>query len=234
MPLRWTLAPIAIICLAGCASETQFLAYAGSPDANSPTKASQGPAPAPDKPPADSLMDAGRLYVCSGLLTLGVGDPQAATWKVRDLTKSRGGYVEAFGTNRLVLRVPAKGFEPLMADIEGLGTVLEREVEVVDVTDAHADVDAELKNLLILRDRLHALLARSKTVEETLKIEQELARVQTRIDRINGRKQRLARQIAYARLTVDLVQRTANPETGGPALRAAYWLGRIGLKALMN
>ena len=82
----------------------------------------------------------------------------------------------------LTIRVPADKFRSAVAGLEGLGTVTGRSVVGQDVTEQYVDVEARLKNKVVLRDRLQNLLDRADAVKDILSIETELNRVQGDID----------------------------------------------------
>lgn len=101
-----------------------------------------------------------------------------------------------------------------------MGKEERRNISTADVTDQYRDNEAELKNLISLRDRLRDLLARAQEINEILAVEEQLNRIQTRIDQISGRQKLLNDQIAYTPITI-----TANEERiYGP-------LGYIGMGA---
>ena len=51
-----------------------------------------------------------------------------------------------------------------------------------DVTDEHYDLNIRLENAQLARDRYLELLNRAQTVDETLKVEKELERLNTELD----------------------------------------------------
>ena len=74
---------------------------------------------------------------------------------------------------------------------------------------------AEIDNLVALRDRLRVLLDKANNVKEVLSVEQELTRVQTRLDSLVGRKQRIDQDVALSAVNVSLTE-APEPRILGP------------------
>ena len=121
------------------------------------------------------------------------------------------------------IRVPASSLEPLMDSLSGLGKVNYRKVSMDDVTDQYYDLEAELNNTRALRDRLRQLLAKSTTIKDTLAIEKELARVQTKLDQLEGRLKLLRSQVAMSTLHLSIA-REKIPGPLGVATKSTGWL----------
>ena len=102
------------------------------------------------------------------------------------------------------IRVPSASLEPLMDSLAGMGRVTSRQVSAEDVTEEYHDLEAELKNTRALRDRLRRLLEQSETVKDSLAIEKELTRVQTKLDTLEGRLKRLRSQVVESSLDLNI------------------------------
>ncbi|MEI6085710.1 MAG: DUF4349 domain-containing protein [Verrucomicrobiota bacterium] len=102
----------------------------------------------------------------------------------------------------IVVRVPVASFRKTLTSLESIGTVISKEVSAEDVTEQYIDVEARLKNKLVLRDRLKQLLDKATDVKDVLAIETELNRVQADIDSMEGRIKVLHGQVDLA--TIEL------------------------------
>ena len=125
------------------------------------------------------------------------------------LIERQGGFVEkkydrGEESASVTLRVPSKAFKAAVAGLEALGTVTYRSMEGEDVTEQYIDVEARLKNKIVLRDRLKQLLEKATDVKDVLAIETELNRVQGDIDSMEGRIKSLKGQVDYATVTLRL------------------------------
>jgi hypothetical protein len=198
----------------GCASgrhmESAALAAEGA-------VAARGVSPDPD----------GRALVRTAQMQLDVPEVADAAGTVRGIVEAAGGHVvrntATEGNASLVLRVPAVRLDDVMAQLGTLGRVTHREETVRDVTEQVIDLDARLRNLRAVRDRLHAYLERSQSVSEIVEVERELVRVQAEIDSLEGRLNHLRSSVEMAELHLRLRrQRVLGPL--GAVLAAAGWL----------
>jgi hypothetical protein len=72
---------------------------------------------------------------------------------VQALAEKNGGYLARRDDRSITIRVPAGGFQGVVAEIEKLGDVLSRNVSSEDVTAEYRDLEIQLKNQEALRDR---------------------------------------------------------------------------------
>lgn len=104
--------------------------------------------------------------------------------------------------------------------------VTERRVEREDKTLQVVDVEARLKNLGELRDRLRALLAhRAGTLKDILETERELARVQGELDAMAAQRKALANETEKILLHVDYRPEPTLGETGAMQPLVEVWRG---------
>lgn len=134
--------------------------------------------------------------------------PDAVTATTRLVTDA-GGYVAESVTHRdsiarLKVRVPSQKLDEVLGSVSKLGEEGHRQVSVQDVTEQVADLDAVLANKKALRERLRALLARANDVKDILAVENELTRLQSEIDTLEGSLNRLRTDIAYSAVDVQL------------------------------
>lgn len=104
--------------------------------------------------------------------------------------------------------------------------VTERRVEREDKTLQVVDVEARLKNLNELRDRLRVLLAtRVGALKDVLETERELARVQGELDAMAAQRQALANETEKILLFADYRPKPTITETGFLQPLAEAWHG---------
>ena len=156
---------------------------------------------------------AGRMVAWRASLSVEVWNVSNAVARATALVESRGGFVEQKSDHgdssaRLTLRLPAQAFRAAVTTLEGLGDVTYRDVRGDDVTEEYVDVEARLKNKLVLRDRLKQLLDKAVDVKDVLAIETELNRVQGDIDSMEGRIKLLKNQVDLATVTLSLERKT--------------------------
>lgn len=159
---------------------------------------------------SDSNQSSDRLIVYTGYIAVKVRSLTDVEQKILAVVKEAKGYVAQSRMEEeeytATLRVPARDLNAVMNKLAGLGNLVRRNVRAEDVTDQHIDYTAKLKNLEVLRNQLRELLARAKTVKETLEVEQELSRVQSQIDSLQGQLNALNNRISYSTLELRVVQ----------------------------
>lgn len=150
-----------------------------------------------------------RMLIWKAYLSIQVWSVSNAVSEAIALAERQGGFVEKKSDRgdesaSLTVRVPAKSFNTVLSSLETLGTVTYRNIEGEDVTEQYIDVEARLKNKMVLRDRLKQLLEKATEVKDILSIETELNRVQADIDSMEGRIKSLKGQVEYATVTISL------------------------------
>lgn len=115
---------------------------------------------------------------------------------------------------------------------EGPGRLESHQVSANDRTLDVIDVAAKLENLKALKARLRGLLdgGKAETVEDILRIEKELARLQQEIDSISGRKRHLETITATATVNVGYAVPFGAIEVNYEALTKSFdyaWSGFI-------
>lgn len=164
---------------------------------------------APQAPAAEGG-DVARKLIKSGSMTIVTTQVDQATKLAEQVVKQNGGRIEDKNEGedvQLDIRVPAEKLEITMKAMEGLGTVSHQKVWVKDVTEEYIDVEAKLKNMHALRDRLRELYKKANKVSDMLKIERELARVQGELDSMEGRMKAMKRDVAYSELNLSIERR---------------------------
>lgn len=155
-----------------------------------------------------------RLIIKNGQMYIIVEDTDTAVNQATDTAVQLGGYIISqqawddgayrFATMRLA--VPVRRFEDALRAFRALGTVTNEAASGEDVTDQYVDLQSRLENLIATRDRLRTFLDQATTIEEALRINDELKQVEEEIAVIQGRLNYLADRAAFS--TIDL---TLNP-----------------------
>src|SRR2546426_105645 len=115
---------------------------------------------------------------------------------------------------RLKIRIPARRLSEVLDHLARLGEEKRRHVSSEDVTEKVGDLNTELANKKALRDRLRGVLARAKDVKDVLSVENELTRVQTEIDSLEGHLKRMREDIDFSAVDLHLAQREPGKKRG--------------------
>jgi hypothetical protein len=129
-----------------------------------------------------------------------------------------GGYVvnSSFDDSRnsraaasVTLRVPTNQFDRAIERLGENGRVVSVDVSSQDVSEEYVDIKSRLRHDRAVEARLVALLAKAKTINETLAIQSRLDTVQEQIEIEQGRLTYLDRLTELSTITVTLSERGA-------------------------
>jgi len=154
-----------------------------------------------------------RLIIKTGTLTLIVKSVQEGIGTVTNIATGAGGYVLSsnarYEAEKLVatvsIKVPVTGFESCLEKMRQMAVEVRSEnTGGQDVTEEYADLEAQVRNLQATEKQLLNLLDRAQTVEDTLKVYDQLTNIRGQIERINGRMSYLQKSAAMSTITATL------------------------------
>jgi hypothetical protein len=213
----------ALVVAVGCAADAT---------GSAPSQAAGAPAPAAvrssEAAPKGGSADSGqpqpnvvdtRMIVYTAQVGLRVGQVGTGIERLTAIANQYGGFVSASSrsesgtpTATVTLRVPAPSFSQAMADIRASGDrVLSENITSQDVTEQFADLNAQLRSLQATEAQYLELLRRANTVEDILKVQQQLTTIRTQIERIQGQINAISRRADLATITVTLTERPPVP-----------------------
>jgi hypothetical protein len=130
-------------------------------------------------------------------------------------------------TASLSLRVAPEDTKQLVERVGKAGKIIEHKTTSDDKTGTVIDVDAKIKNLIELRDRLRQLLASpSGSFRDIVDVERELSRVQSELDSFQMKRKALANETEKTAVEISFRSKKPVVETGtfspvAAALRSA-------------
>lgn len=143
----------------------------------------------------------------------GLEDFTDTTDEVVAITDRLGGFVReskvSDGTadqpnGELLLMVPASKLQEALASISGLGTVLERNQNLSDVTASVSRTDRRVARLRAQRAAIAGRLADATTAEQKSVLRSQLRRADVKLSRAVAAQRSLQRQVRYSELSVDV------------------------------
>jgi hypothetical protein len=169
-----------------------------------------------------------RLIVKDAELKLLVSDTDAAIDRTTQVVADCAGYIissrvwyeEWLGENykyaSITIGIPVDQFERAMRRLRNMALqVVDETAAGQDVTDEYVDLQSRLGNLEATRDRIREFLNQAQTVEESLRVNEELAAIEEQIEQVQGRMNYLFDRAAYSTITIqinpDLPQPTPTP-----------------------
>ena len=158
-----------------------------------------------------------RMIVKNADVRLTVKDTNVAIDRVTQIIGDAGGYIvssrvwyqDYYGNNlkyaAITIGVPVEEFEKVLSRLRGLAIrVVDETAAGDDVTDQYVDLQSQLTNLEATRARIQDFLKDAKTIDEALRINQELSNIEGQIEQIKGQMNYLNDRSAYSTITLNL------------------------------
>ena len=153
-----------------------------------------------------------RIITKSADISVEVNTIDKAQKALAILIEKSGGYITNSNSyeNRYnaSIKVPSTKLIETLDSIAKLGDKTSQSISQSDVTNQFVDNEARLKNLILFHDKMQKLLNRTTNIEEIVKIEKEIRRVQIEIDRLKGRQKYLKDAVALSPINVDFKEKT--------------------------
>ncbi|RIL05358.1 hypothetical protein DCC79_16150, partial [bacterium] len=172
--------------------------------------AAPGSASAPVPPPADAV----RKIVKDATLSLEVESVPLALGRIEAVAAQSGGYVVETRTDlgrapggwaTIKIGVPVDQFEAALQRVRDAGTtVLGEHTSGVDASQEYVDLQSQVANLEATQARIREFLAQATTVEESLRVNAQLAEIEGQLGQVKGRMRFLADRAADSTITVEL------------------------------
>ena len=125
------------------------------------------------------------------------------------MISSRVWYQDYYGNNlkyaAITIGVPVDQFEKVLTRLRGLAIkVVDETASGDDVTNQYVDLQSQLTNLEATRARIQDFLKDTKTVDEALRVNQELSNIEGQIEQIKGQMNYLNNRSAFSTITLNL------------------------------
>jgi len=157
------------------------------------------------------------LIVKQGRIHLLVKDTDQSIDRLTQIVSDSGGYIVSnrvwFEPGReanskyatYTIAVPVDQFENALLRLRDLSLrVVEESAGGQDVSEEYVDLQSRLNNLESTRDRIRGFLDQAQSVDESLRINQELSTIEDQIEQVKGRMNYLSNRAAYSTITVQL------------------------------
>ncbi|MBP1780894.1 DUF4349 domain-containing protein [Micromonospora chalcea] len=159
-----------------------------------------------------------RSIIYTGTMQIRVDDVEAASREAVTAVTAAGGFVggdrrssrSAEARAVLTLRVPADKFAGVIDQLAGLGRQERREIRTEDVTEQVVDLDARIATQRARVESARKLLAQASSVDELVRLENEVGSRQADLAALEARKRRLADLTALSTITVTLLGQDAS------------------------
>ena len=146
-------------------------------------------------------------------ITIEVKDVTGSVDQLKALVTTRGGYLSSSSVsegynNRLsgtvVLRIPQAEFDSTLAGVKAIGTVKSVSTQGEDVTEEYVDIQAQKTSYQNQLAQYNEIMKKAVKVSDVIEIQQQIDRVQTELNRLEGRLKYLNSRIDMSTITVTL------------------------------
>ena len=157
-----------------------------------------------------------RMIIKNADIRLMVKDTDIAIDRATQVIADAGGYIvssrvwyqDYYGNSlkyaTVTIGIPVDEFERALVKLRDLAVrVVDEVASGDDVTEQYVDLQSQLTNLEATRARIQEFLKDTKTVEEALRINQELANIEAQIEQIKGRMNYLNDRSAFSTITIN-------------------------------
>jgi len=167
-----------------------------------------------------SVVDAQRRIIKNANFNLTVENTDSALDRATGIAADMGGYIISTRTffeqnvkgATITFAVPVERFEETLRRVRAIAIKVDQEsASGQDVTDQYADLESQIRNLEATSDRIRDFLKKANTVEEALKVNQQLADVEKQIETAKGRLNFLGGRSAFSTVTIEIRQQVPTP-----------------------
>lgn len=146
-------------------------------------------------------------------ITIEVKDVSGSVDTLKAMVTAKGGYLSSSsiseGYNKrlsgtVVLRVPQTEFDNTLAGVKGIGTVKSVSTQGQDVTEEYVDIQAQKTSYQNQLAQYNEIMKKAVKVSDVIEIQQQIDRVQTELNRLEGRLKYLNSRIDMSTITVNL------------------------------
>lgn len=122
-------------------------------------------------------------------------------------TSKVDGNTENGGYAKYVLRIPTDKLDDFIQGVNTFGNIASQSRNGEDVTSQYYDIESSLASLKIQQERLLELLKQAKSLDDIMKLETELTKVRTNIEKLTTSLKKYDNLIDYTtvNITVDQV-----------------------------
>ena len=170
-----------------------------------------------------ALLSQNRVIVHTARISLVVDDVVATVDRIAGIAQGLDGWM--VGSDRtsehsgnIAIRVPAESLREALQQVEALALEVEsKSITSQDVTDEYVDSKSRMSSMRATEERLLSFLERAVDVEDALRVQNELSRLQQDIETTQGRLNFLEQTAAYSliEISLNLTSKALDVDIGG-------------------
>ncbi|MGB8648009.1 MAG: DUF4349 domain-containing protein [Anaerolineae bacterium] len=171
-----------------------------------------------DQPSAAIPLD--HKIIKNAQLVLTVDKTSTAVERLTAIASDAGGYLQGSHTfaegsttgAQVTMQVPVDRFEEALNRVRNVALKITSDTtSSSDVSAQYVDLQSRQTNLEATRDRIRQFLDKAATVDEALKVNQQLSDVEAQIEQIKGQLNVLNARSSFSTITVDLHEPQPTP-----------------------
>ncbi|MEX2483640.1 MAG: DUF4349 domain-containing protein [Brumimicrobium sp.] len=162
-----------------------------------------------------------RKLIKEGEISFETDDVDKTKFEIKKLLSKHNAYIGNENIDKgytrishhLTIRIPSENFDVFLDDVTGLPNGLESKViNVKDVTEEFIDIQARIKTKKAVEARYEKLLDKAGSIEEILKVENQIGNLRTEIESMEGRLRLLKNRVGLSTLKIDYYQTIESKE----------------------
>ncbi len=157
-----------------------------------------------------------RMMAYTSGFTLSVKEREKSLEAIKKCAENLGGYLVSSHRGDVNVKIPVAKADKFLQDAKKLGKVSDFSISADDLTDTITDLNVRLDNLRKLRIRLTELLAKAQKVEDMLKVERELNRITTEIERMDAQLKNNKDRVNYVTFNISVIEEKGAVPGGTP------------------
>jgi hypothetical protein len=174
---------------------------------------------------ADSEVDIPKKIIKEGTIRYSVRDYKRTHKELIAIIARNGGEIISEQENRsdvswetqLEIRVPSARFDSCLNALAGVDeTLLEKNIDSKDVTEEYVDMSARMRARKEVEQRYLDILKQAKTVEDILKVEEQLKTIREEVEAAQGRLQYIDHNVSMSAIHLFFYQTFSNTTPQGP------------------
>jgi hypothetical protein len=203
-----------VFTLASCgkgksASDGSSNGGAGKPEESRQSNDVGVPSAVNDSKGNEYAMDQTRKIIYNASTVVDVKEMKKAYDSIISKAQVMGGYIASSNIMedyaQISVRVPALKLNEFISYIDTLGGERKQtNINSDDVTDQYTDTESRLRNLKAQEEQLILIMKKAATVEETLKVQNELYRIRGEIEVLEGRIKMWDKLVEFSTISVTL------------------------------
>jgi hypothetical protein len=174
---------------------------------------------------ADKSADIPKKIIKEGTIRFSVHDYNNARKELTRIVTNYHGYVtdeneqrsDLSWEMRMNIKVPVDKFDSCLEQLSGNAlTLVEKSVSAKDLTEEYIDVSARMKAKKEVEQRYLDILKQATTVEDILKVEEQLKEIREEVESSQARLQYIDHNVAMSTINLSFYQVFANTSPQGP------------------